>query len=1065
MLLKYKSAFLLACLALALLVIPVSPASASSTLEVSIVRVASGKPYEVIEQGLTSGALVYLDRAYTFTTIPDSLEGSTYIKTANDDKKAKQEAFLSFSVNQDVAVYVAYDKRASSLPGWLSGWDEMDQMVGTTDVKRRVYVKDFAEGTITLGGNRAGEGAEADSNYNVIVVGRGPSLPLPNPAPTPTNEAPSVDAGEAQSVTLASPATAILDGRVSDDGLPSGQLSVQWSKVSGPGSVSFADPRTVDTAATFLEPGIYTLRLTADDGNLTSSDDVAVTAKPANQAPVVDAGPAMTISLSTGASLDGTVSDDGRPSGQLSVEWVKVNGPGSVIFADPGAVDTTATFSEPGAYVLRLSASDSVLTARGEVIITVNPDNSSQGLEVSIVNVASGKPYEVVKNGLVVGAPAYIDRAYTFTAIPENLGNSTYIKTANEDKSSSQAGFLTLSVNQDVTVYVAYDERASSLPNWLSGWNNTGARIGTTDVGRNLFSKNFVAGTIILDGNMAAGAAGMSSNYNVIIVGQEIATPPAPTPTPPAPTPVPPAPTPTPPAPTPTPVPPPQNQRPAVNAGPDAGITLPNSASLNGTVSDDGRPNPPGAVTIQWSKVSGPGSVNFRSPSALDSIATFSSAGTYVLRLTASDGGLTASDDIAITVVASILDSTIQLNPNIEYQTIVGWEATATIGQKDFPNDFRLWRDEVADRAVNELGINRLRLQTHQEKDAVERTNDNSDPFVIDWNGFNFTEFDKSIDHVVLPIKQRVEANGEKLYINFNTVSVANRDVNPVHINPDEFAELVLAHFLHMQTKYGFVPDAVEVSLEPHVFNAFDRDPAKLGAALVATGDRLKEHGFTPDFIGPSNTSTDRALSWFQDMIQVPGVLNYLTEFSYHRYGADLHDIQRIASLAQQHGLGTAMLEHIKADYHELHEDLKVGNNVAWQQFTLAYPTKDNGAQYYVVDRSNPNNPQVIMGSRTKLLRQYFKFVRRGAVRIEASSSDGDFDPLGFINTNGKYVVVVKASNGGSFSIGGLPAGTYGIKYTTSSDYDVDRPDAVISSGQSLTASIPDSGVITIYAK
>jgi hypothetical protein len=118
-----------------------------------------------------------------------------------------------------------------------------------------------------------------------------------------------------------------------------------------------------------------------------------------------------------------------------------------------------------------------------------------------------------------------------------------------------------------------------------------------------------------------------------------------------------------------------------------------------------------------------------------------------------------------------------------------------------------------------------------------------------------------------------------------------------------------------------------------------------------------------------------------------------------------------------------------------------------------------------LIDRSNPGNPQVIIGSRTKLLRQYFKFVRRGAVRIEASSSDGDFDPLGFINANGKYVVVVKASNGGSFSIGGLPAGAYGIKYTTSSDYDVGLSDAVINSGQNLTANIPDGGVITIYGK
>jgi hypothetical protein len=584
-------------------------------------------------------------------------------------------------------------------------------------------------------------------------------------------------------------------------------------------------------------------------------------------------------------------------------------------------VDTTATFSEAGDYILRLSASDSYLIASDDIAITVEPDNSpdpdnpAQELEVSILNVASGQPYEVVNDGLVPGALVFIDRSYTFTTIPANLNGSTYIKTANADKNSVQVDFLTLSVNQDVTVYVAYDEQANSLPTWLSGWNNTGQMVKTTDVDQRLFSKSFVAGTITLGGNMAAGAARVDSNYNVIVVGQGTSTLPLPTPTPP---------------------PLNQNQRPVVNAGLDAGVTLPDSASLNGAISDDGLPNPPGAVTAQWSKVSGPGAVTFGNPSDMDTTVAFSSAGAYVLRLTANDGDLAASDDITVTVLASSPRATIQLNPNIRYQTMVGWEAAASIGHEDFPNDFLRWRDGVADRAVNELGINRLRLQTHQEKDAVERTNDNSDPFDINWNGFDFTKFDSKIDHIVLPIKQRVKANGEKLYVNFNTVSIADCNVNPVHINPDEFAELVLAHFLHMQTKYGFVPDAVEVSLEPHIFNTFDRDPRKLGAALVATGDRLKEHGFTPDFIGPSNSRTSRAIDWFDAMIQVPGVLNYLTEFSYHRYGADLSDVRRIASLAQQHGLGTAMLEHIGAGYHELHEDLKVGNNVAWQQFTLA---------------------------------------------------------------------------------------------------------------------------------
>jgi hypothetical protein len=90
-----------------------------------------------------------------------------------------------------------------------------------------------------------------------------------------------------------------------------------------------------------------------------------------------------------------------------------------------------------------------------------------------------------------------------------------------------------------------------------------------------------------------------------------------------------------------------------VSAGPDQSITLPATASLDGTVTDDNLPNPPGTTTTTWTKVSGPGTVGFTNPNAVDTTATFSTAGTYVLRLTANDGALSTSDDITVTVAAA----------------------------------------------------------------------------------------------------------------------------------------------------------------------------------------------------------------------------------------------------------------------------------------------------------------------------------------------------------------------------------------------------------------------------
>jgi hypothetical protein len=88
------------------------------------------------------------------------------------------------------------------------------------------------------------------------------------------NQPPSVSAGPDQTITL--PSVANLNGTVSDDGQP-GPLTTTWSKLSGPGTVTFGNASAVDTTASFSATGSYTLRLSANDGAVSVFDDVVVT--------------------------------------------------------------------------------------------------------------------------------------------------------------------------------------------------------------------------------------------------------------------------------------------------------------------------------------------------------------------------------------------------------------------------------------------------------------------------------------------------------------------------------------------------------------------------------------------------------------------------------------------------------------------------------------------------------------------------------------------------------------------------------------------------------------------
>lgn len=127
---------------------------------------------------------------------------------------------------------------------------------------------------------RAGNGWRSgwDSNYAYLDPFLGP---IARSVSAGVNAAPEVDAGADQSVML--PTNWVdLYATVSDDGLPSSNLSISWSQLSGPGTVTFSNTASAETTATFSKAGQYTLQISVSDGNLVTTDTVKVTINSAN---------------------------------------------------------------------------------------------------------------------------------------------------------------------------------------------------------------------------------------------------------------------------------------------------------------------------------------------------------------------------------------------------------------------------------------------------------------------------------------------------------------------------------------------------------------------------------------------------------------------------------------------------------------------------------------------------------------------------------------------------------------------------------------------------------------
>jgi len=126
-------------------------------------------------------------------------------------------------------------------------------------------------------------------------------------------------------------------------------------------------------------------------------------------------------------------------------------------------------------------------------------------------------PLSYKQNLLEIGDEYYVDESFTLTSIPTVLAGSIWIMTANADWNDNSDDFLSFSVDRDVTVYVAYDAGAATLPIWLSElFNYTGLQVNTTNGSYDLYSRDYVSGTILLGGNHAGGGDG-GSNYLIIV--------------------------------------------------------------------------------------------------------------------------------------------------------------------------------------------------------------------------------------------------------------------------------------------------------------------------------------------------------------------------------------------------------------------------------------------------------------------------------------------------------------------------------------------------------------------
>ena len=340
------------------------------------------------------------------------------ITAPNDDRnEACDSGYIRFVMPVDGFVYVGYDRRASTLPDWLSGFTDTGDDINTTLGSQgwlNVYSKEFsANECVDLGCNRgAGFSGGTVSNYCVFYD----TIPPVSCILAPKFEMTTVQNGMEYYTDRSYTFTSVPPQYVGMEMITA--PNDDRNEACDSGYIRFVMPVDgfvyvgYDRRASTLPDWLSGFTDTGDDINTTlgSQGWLNVYSKEFSANECVDLG------CNKGAGFSGgTVSNY------------------CVFFETPTAV--SCILEEP----------------------------------------------KFQKTAVQNGITYYTDRPYTFTSVPSQFVGLEMIKAPNDDrKNTCGSGYIRFEKSTDGPVFVAYDRRATTLPNWLSGFTDTGEIIETS---------------------------------------------------------------------------------------------------------------------------------------------------------------------------------------------------------------------------------------------------------------------------------------------------------------------------------------------------------------------------------------------------------------------------------------------------------------------------------------------------------------------------------------------------------------------------------------------------------
>lgn len=140
-----------------------------------------------VKEGAQDGGRIYTDRNFVFAGLPEPLQGSDWVQTANADKLYSAEDLIDMVVRSESIIYVAHDDRLPR-PDWLQQqFKALNTSVAVNGQTMKLFERQLHPGeSLTLGANAEDRRLKSCNMYIVFVKGA--------EAKSPTSERKSVGA-------------------------------------------------------------------------------------------------------------------------------------------------------------------------------------------------------------------------------------------------------------------------------------------------------------------------------------------------------------------------------------------------------------------------------------------------------------------------------------------------------------------------------------------------------------------------------------------------------------------------------------------------------------------------------------------------------------------------------------------------------------------------------------------------------------------------------------------------------------------------------------------------------